>query len=125
MYAYRDLLEYEKQRAEDRAVAAENWRQKEGARAKQVSRLSGVLIGCRLRYMMESVLMSVPWFVAVWQAEEALEACRAELSTLREDLASVDNIIVKAERPHKVHWAFHIIDDHTQYAPFSATSFPL
>lgn len=68
------------------------------------------------------MLMSVPWFVGVWQAEEALEACRAELSTLREDLASVDNIIVKAERPHKVHFIPYISTHSTHYPlplPFS------
>lgn len=32
----RDLVDYEKKRAEERAAAAEQWRQKESARAKQV-----------------------------------------------------------------------------------------
>lgn len=34
----RDLVDYEKKRAEERAAAAEQWRQKESARAKQVRR---------------------------------------------------------------------------------------
>lgn len=62
------------------------------------------------------------WCVAVWQAEEALEACRAELSTLREDLASVDNIIVKAERPHKVHFLPYMITHSTHH--FLPVPFP-
>jgi hypothetical protein len=43
----RDLVEYEKKRAEERANAAEGWRQKESARAKQVE--AGMHVPCMPR----------------------------------------------------------------------------